>query len=195
VRRVSGRASNCDPPVSLKSRGGPQQEHTCPMRTRMAAGLDIRAGHSGSAGIVRTRLRVDQWVASAGVVSSVATSTCSIWVSVMVRAAPGRGSSVRPSSRRATNRDRYLVTVGRDTRSWVATPALLAPPARQHDPAAQRQRLAGPGPPSPPLQRCAFGIGQHQLGQLGSRRRGGESVAVSMPGTPPNQQPTSDSGH
>jgi hypothetical protein len=65
--------------------------------------------------VARAKDRVDQWVASFGVVSRVMTSTCSICSSVIVRAAPGRGSSARPSSRRATNRDRHLVTVGRDT--------------------------------------------------------------------------------
>jgi hypothetical protein len=78
----------------------------------------------------RARLRVDQWVASAGVVSKVVTSTCSICSSVMVRAAPGRGSSASPSSRRATNRDRHLVTVGRDTPSRLTTSALLTPSAQ-----------------------------------------------------------------
>ena len=78
----------------------------------------------------RARLRVDQWVASVGVVSKVATSTCSTCSSVMVRAAPGRGSSARPSSRRATNRERHLVTVGLDTPSRSATAWLLWPSAQ-----------------------------------------------------------------
>src|SRR5215213_10408260 len=51
-------------------------------------------------------------------------STCS---SVIWSGAPGRGSSARPSSRRATNRDRHLVTVGRDTPSRSATSRLLVP--------------------------------------------------------------------
>jgi hypothetical protein len=60
------------------------------------------------------------------VVSSVVTSTCSTCSSLIVRAAPGRGSSARPSRRRATNRERHLVTVGREMPSWVATADLSA---------------------------------------------------------------------
>jgi hypothetical protein len=51
-------------------------------------------------------------------------------VSVMVRAAPGRGSSARPSRRRATNRERHLATGGREMPSRLTTSALLAPSAQ-----------------------------------------------------------------
>jgi hypothetical protein len=68
----------------------------------------------------------DQWVASAGVFSRVSTTTCSTCSSVIFRGAPGRSSSTSPASRRSTNRDRHLPTVGRDTPSRSATSALVA---------------------------------------------------------------------
>ena len=74
--------------------------------------------------------RVDQCVASFGELSKVVTNTWSICSSVIVRGGPGRGASARPSSRRATNRERHLVTVGRDTPSRRATSMLLAPSAQ-----------------------------------------------------------------
>ena len=59
----------------------------------------------------------DQWVASVGVSSRVATTTASTCSSLILLGAPGRGSSTSPSSRRVTNRDRHLPTVGSDTRA------------------------------------------------------------------------------
>jgi hypothetical protein len=48
--------------------------------------------------VARANDRVDQWVASVGAVSRVATSTCSTWVSVMVRVAPGLiGQALQPT--------------------------------------------------------------------------------------------------
>ena len=52
--------------------------------------------------------RVDQCVASLGVVSSVLTITSSTLASVIVRGCPGRGSSVSPSKRCSANRLRHL---------------------------------------------------------------------------------------
>jgi len=46
-----------------------------------------------------------------------------------VRGAPGRGSSSRPSSRRATNRARHLPTVAATIPSFAATCRLSKPPA------------------------------------------------------------------
>lgn len=74
----------------------------------------------------------DQWVASRGVSSSVATTTSPTFSSVMVGGAPGRGSSTSPSSRRPTNRDRHVPTVGCDTPSPAATAASSAPPAHRN---------------------------------------------------------------
>ena len=72
---------------------------------------------------------VDQCVSCPGPCSStvlaMTTSTCS---SVIVRGAPGRGSSERPSSRATANRDRHLATVGRDTPKAGAT-SVFDPPS------------------------------------------------------------------
>ncbi len=57
------------------------------------------------------RLRVDQCVASRGVDSSVVVKTRSTSASVILRGTPGRGSSSKPSRRRARNRPRHLPTV------------------------------------------------------------------------------------
>ena len=84
-------------------------------------------------GEIPTRLassRFDQCVAPAGTTSSVRTTTSSTWASVMVRGTPGRGSSPSPSSRRARNRARHLVTAPRLTPSRAAT-AIFGPPSAQ----------------------------------------------------------------
>jgi hypothetical protein len=47
----------------------------------------------------------------------ITVSTCS---SVIVRGAPGRGSSLNPSNRCATNRERHLATVSRATPNSAA---------------------------------------------------------------------------
>ena len=94
-------------------------------------------------------------------------STCS---SVIVRGAPGRGSSDRPSSRAARNRARHLPTVCRDTPSCAATALFgAAVRARQHDPRPQRQRLRRLAPPRPPLQNLPLLGAQHQRLQLRTR--------------------------
>ena len=72
----------------------------------------------------------DQCVASAGWRSRVATKTCSICSSPIVRGAPGRGSSVSPLSRSSTNRCRHLHTVCGHTPTSAAT-SLLDLPAAQ----------------------------------------------------------------
>src|SRR3954447_21610022 len=72
---------------------------------------------------------LDQCVASRGVRSSVATITCSTWSSRTERGAPGRGSSLNPSSRSATNRRRHLPTVALEQPSAPATDTLSAPSA------------------------------------------------------------------
>jgi hypothetical protein len=72
----------------------------------------------------------DQCVASAGVRSRVATTTASICSSVIVRGAPGRGSSTNPSKRDATNRRRHVPTVCGHTPNSAAT-CLFAFPSAQ----------------------------------------------------------------
>jgi hypothetical protein len=57
----------------------------------------------------------------------------------IVRRAPGRGSSTSPSSPSATNRDRHLPTVGRETLNAAATSVLLAPSAQA---STIRERIA-----------------------------------------------------
>ena len=72
----------------------------------------------------------DQCVASAGWRSSVATTTCSICSSPIVRGAPGRGSSANPSKRSSTNRCRHLPTVCGHTPNSAATSLLDLPSAQ-----------------------------------------------------------------
>jgi hypothetical protein len=69
----------------------------------------------------------DQCVACFGVRSSVATITASICSSPIVRGAPGRGSSSRPSRRLSTNRRRHLLTVAGTIPSLAATCVLSSP--------------------------------------------------------------------
>ena len=74
--------------------------------------------------------RVDQCVSSPGPCSSrvlvITSSTCS---SVIFRGAPGLGSSDRPSSRSAANRDRHFATVAREIPRASATCVFAAPSA------------------------------------------------------------------
>src|SRR6266436_72354 len=73
--------------------------------------------------------RVLQWVAAAGIVSNVVVTTSAIFSSPILRGAPGRGSSARPSSRLAANRLRQVATVTRVTPSRSAIARLVAPSA------------------------------------------------------------------
>ena len=73
--------------------------------------------------------RVDQCVASLGVLSSVLAMIASTCSSVIVRGRPGRGSSTSPSSRRSANRLRHFVTVGAETPSSSAISRLVNWPA------------------------------------------------------------------
>ena len=58
------------------------------------------------------------------------SSACSTFTSLTVRGRPGRGSSVRPSSRPTRNRDRHFATVSRETPTSAAT-AWFGAPATQ----------------------------------------------------------------
>jgi len=73
-------------------------------------------------------VRVLQSVSAAGVVSSVFTITASTSSSDIVRGAPTRGSSYRPSSRPSMNRRRHMPTVAFVVRTRLAT-ALPAVPS------------------------------------------------------------------
>jgi hypothetical protein len=72
----------------------------------------------------------DQWVASGGVSSSVATITRSTCSTVIDGGRPGRSSSISPSSRRATKRPRHLPTVAGCTPSSAATWVFGVPSAQ-----------------------------------------------------------------
>ncbi len=75
--------------------------------------------------------RVDQCASAPGPGSStVLVTTSSTCSSVIVRGAPGRGSSDKPSRREAWNRDRHLRTVSRDTFRPAATAVTDAPSAQ-----------------------------------------------------------------
>ena len=73
--------------------------------------------------------RVDQCVASFGVVSNVRTITASTCSSATVRGRPGRGSSSKPSSRSAKNRDRHLRAVVAVMSSFAAIAVFPKPSA------------------------------------------------------------------
>ena len=70
-----------------------------------------------------------QWVAFAGVVSSVRWITSAILASPIVRGAPGRGSSDSPSSLASAKRVRHLPTVCWPTPSAAAIALLILPSA------------------------------------------------------------------
>ena len=63
----------------------------------------------------------DQCVAFGGVDSSVSTTTCSTWSTLISAGRPGRGSSTKPSRRCSRNRDRHFRTVGSDTDTTLVT--------------------------------------------------------------------------
>src|SRR3979411_1509609 len=80
--------------------------------------------------VSRAMDRVDQCVSPlAGFSSRVLTITASTCSSVMVRAAPGRGSSDKPSSRSRTNLPRHLVTVCGQIPNRAATSLFVEPSA------------------------------------------------------------------
>ena len=73
--------------------------------------------------------RVDQCVASFGVVSSVVTITSSTCPSVIVRGCPGRGSSDSPSRRYSANLPRRFAAMFRWTPNCSAISVLFRPSA------------------------------------------------------------------
>ena len=75
--------------------------------------------------------RSDQWVASAGVVSSVRSMTAATFSSESVRGRPGRGSSESPSMRAFRKRRRHLPTVCSCTPISVATALFVRPSAQR----------------------------------------------------------------
>ena len=74
--------------------------------------------------------RVLQWVAALGFSSRVLVTTSSPLAMVIVRGAPGRGSSASPSRRSSRKRFSHLPTVAMLTRSRAATSWLTRPSAQ-----------------------------------------------------------------
>ena len=70
-----------------------------------------------------------QCVASAGIVSSVFVTTSAIFSSPILRGAPQRGSSSRPSKRFLANRFRHSPAVSRERPSVAAIAQLFMPSA------------------------------------------------------------------
>ncbi len=75
----------------------------------------------------------DQCVASAGARSKVATTTCSICSSVILRGPLGRGSSTKPSNRSARNLRRHLPSAQPNTDAQTVTvPGTTAEGKKHH---------------------------------------------------------------
>ena len=104
---------------------------------------------------------VDQCVALGGCSSSVVTITASTCASVIVRGAPGRGSSCSPSSRHCAKRRRHLPTVtGWQSSARGDRPIRCSLGRCKDDATAQRQRLGRCRPARPPLQRLTLLVAQ-----------------------------------
>jgi hypothetical protein len=80
-----------------------------------------------------------QWLAFAGIDSSVLVTTSSTCLSVIERGAPGRGSSSKPSNRFTRNLSRHLQTVACVIFKRFATVPLLNPSSQ---PSTIRARIA-----------------------------------------------------
>jgi len=102
--------------------------------------VSLRCGCSENARQMRCTVEVDtpvalaiervlQCVAAAGIVSSVVVTTSAIFSSPILRGAPGRGASIRPSSRLTANRLRHVAAVTRVTPSRSAIARLVMPSA------------------------------------------------------------------
>ena len=106
----------------------------------------------------------DQCVASAGCAPASPRSPASICSSVILRGAPGRGSSASPS-RRLLHEPPPPLAHRLRPHPHLGGHLLVGFTCRatQHDPTPLRQRLRGLRPPRPPLQRLPLLVGQHQL--------------------------------
>lgn len=87
----------------------------CTVETETPAALDID--------------RVLQCVEAVGIVSRVAITTSATFSKPILRGAPGRGSSTRPSRRRPANRLRHVDTVSRVTPTFSAIATFVIPSA------------------------------------------------------------------
>jgi hypothetical protein len=91
--------------------------------------FQIRCTVDGASPDARAMPRELQCVLPTGSVSSVVVTTSATFCSVMVRGAPDRGSSRRPSKRFSAKRRRQVVTVTRVMPSRFAIARLLTPSA------------------------------------------------------------------
>ena len=126
--------------------------------------------------------RVLQCVAPAGIVSKVCTTTRSTSSSPIVRGAPGRGSSSKPSQPSRRNPPPPLAdgTAGRAQFAGYLQVA-LAGGRFQHDPRPQDQRLSSLGPCHPALQLLPLSL--RQIWNL-------SRVVVRHSRSPPQGRPT-----
>ena len=140
-----------------RTAGPSTASRSLPVRLQPERPPDPRAPSTATSPSCAAIDRVDQCVASFGVVSSVATITASTCSSVTVRGRPGRGSSSSPSSRSSTNRLRHRRTVLSDTPSRSAISVFEPPrprPTRSAtaSPSPRRSSAAAPTPPTGPAR-------------------------------------------
>ena len=127
--------------------------------------------------------------------SRVVTSTCSTCSSVIVRAAPGRGSSARPSRRWA--RTAPATWSPSAARSPTLGDRGVAVPSAQASTIRHRNANAcWSCPPGPARKGRLFLVGQRQLRQLGTTARGRVLLVVFIPRPyqTSNQSTTQDTG-
>ena len=91
--------------------------------------FQIRPTDDGDIPTFLARPLVDQCVTSVGLSSKVRTTTSSTSASLILRGAPGRGSSMSPSTPRSMNRLRHFTTVAWFTPTRSATALLINPSA------------------------------------------------------------------
>jgi hypothetical protein len=111
-----------------KQRIAGQLERFLPVRLQAKA-RQMRVTAVCESAISRAIVRVLQCVALAGTDSSVLAMTASTCASAIVRGAPVRGASSKPSRRSVTNRARHFDTVCCATRNCIATALFPRPSA------------------------------------------------------------------
>src|SRR5215211_3963671 len=144
----------------------------------------------------RARDRVDQWVASVGVISRVVTMTRSMWSSLSLRGGSGPWLVHQALQPTGDNPPAPLDDRGPGHAEVLGDLAVASPSgAGQHDPAALGQRLAGGPPSSPALQRGPLLVSQHQSGKLGASAGWSDLGCRVHPRTLTNRPRINDSGH
>jgi hypothetical protein len=127
LRRVEAEADNVTHFLN-ELRIGRKLESLAAMRGQRESIPDAMHCRDGTPDVLAIE-RVLQCVASAGIVSSVLVTTSVIFSSSILRGAPQRGSSSRPSKRFLANRFRHSPTVSRETPSVAAIAQLFMPSA------------------------------------------------------------------